>query len=128
MAELTLLDTDVLIAHLRGYEPAKCWLIQARRQGRLEISVVTIAEISGGMRSLERTVWDMLALLNPQPVSEAIARRAGEHLRTFRRSHQGIGLADYLIAATAELHGAQLATLNVKHFPMFEGLQPAFRI
>jgi predicted nucleic acid-binding protein len=31
-----------------------------------------------------------------------------------------------VIAATAEIHDAPLMTLNVKHFPMFEGLQPAF--
>ena len=31
------------------------------------------------------------------------------------------------IAATAEIHGAELLTLNVKHFPMAHGLKPAFR-
>jgi predicted nucleic acid-binding protein len=55
-------------------------------------------------------------------VSDPIAARAGEHLRRYRRSHQGIDLVDYVIAATAELHEATLATLNVRHFPMFEGL------
>lgn len=57
------------------------------------------------------------------PVTDAVARTAGLHLRAFRRSHPGIDLADYLIAATAEEEGARLATLNVKHFPMFEGLE-----
>ena len=61
------------------------------------------------------------------PVSDAIAQRAGEYLRTYRRSHQGIDLADYLIAATVDIKEAALSTLNVKHFPMIEGLQPAFR-
>jgi predicted nucleic acid-binding protein len=31
-----------------------------------------------------------------------------------------------VIAATAEIHEAELLTLNVKHFPMLEGLAPAF--
>ena len=48
-------------------------------------------------------------------------------MRTHERSHQGIGLGDYLIAATAQLEGLELATLNVRHFPMFKGLTPPFR-
>lgn len=50
-------------------------------------------------------------------VSDAIARRASEHLRRYRRSHRG-----YVIAATAEAHDTPLAMLNVQHFPMFAGL------
>ena len=56
-------------------------------------------------------------------MTDAIARRAGRHLRRFRRSHPGIDLADYLIGATAEEEGATLVTLNVKHFPMVDGLR-----
>jgi len=37
-------------------------------------------------------------------------------------------LGDYLIAATAEVQGFELATLNVKHFPMFQGLRPPFTL
>ncbi len=78
------------------------------------------------MRSGERRdVSALFGRLTLVPVSDAIARRAGEHLRSFRRSHVGIDLVDYIIGATAELHSANLATLNVKHFPMFEGLRPA---
>jgi predicted nucleic acid-binding protein len=127
VAELALVDTDVLIAHLRGCQAARQWLLAARERGRLEISVVTVAEIAGGLRSSERSaVWDLLATLHPQPVSEAIAQRAGQFARSFRASHPGIGLADYLIAATAESRGADLATLNVRHFPMFPGIRPPF--
>ena len=47
-------------------------------------------------------------------------------MRQFRRSHAGIGPGDYLIAATADVQGFELATLNVKRFPMFKGLRPPF--
>ena len=40
----------------------------------------------------------------------------------------GIGLGDYLIAATTDVKGYQLATLNVRHFPMFKGLRPPFAV
>jgi len=32
-----------------------------------------------------------------------------------------------VIAATALEHGLALATLNVRHFPMFEALEPPYR-
>jgi predicted nucleic acid-binding protein len=60
------------------------------------------------------------------PIDEPIARRAGELGRTWRWSHQGIATAELIIAATAELQGGELATLNVKHFPMFVRLKPPY--
>ncbi len=128
---MIIVDTDVLIAHLRGVAPARDWLVAARREagGPLAASVVTATEILGGMRSPERAgVARLLATLRLQPVNEVVARRAGELMREYRLSHANIGLGDYLIAATAKVLGFELATLNVRHFPMFEGLRPPFRL
>ena len=126
---MILVDSDVLIAHLRGRESATEWLVDARTRGPLAVSVVTVAEITGGMRSHERReVWGLLGALRTQHVDEVIARSAGRLMRAYRRSHGGIGTADYLIAATALENGLELATLNVKHFPMFPDLQPPFRL
>jgi predicted nucleic acid-binding protein len=124
-----LVDTDVLIANLRGREVARGWLREARRRsGRLSVSVLTNTEIIGGMRSLERReVYELLSSLRPLPVTDTIARRAGELRRIYRRSHASISVVDYVIAATAEVHGLDLATLNTKHFPMVEGLRTPFR-
>jgi predicted nucleic acid-binding protein len=119
-----LFDSTILIAHLRGDQRATELLLDAADEGALA-SVISRAEIEGGMRSGERRdvsqLFDGLLLL---PVTDAVARRAGQQLRRFRRSHPGIDLADYLIAATAEEEGASLVTLNVKQFPIFSGLQP----
>ena len=127
---MILVDSDVLIAHLRGLPVARGWLVRARRDGsRLAISVVSVAEITGGMRSAERReVWRLLGSLQVEEVTDVIARRAGELMRTYRRSHPGIGTPDYLIAATADIRGLELATLNVKHFPMRKGLRAPFRL
>lgn len=123
----TLLDTSVLIAHLRGHERATQFLLDVPRQQRL-ISVMTRIEIEGGMRTNERSsVARLMSTLILVPVSDAIAQRAGELLRSHRRSHPGIDLVDYVIAATAQLYNARLATLNVRHFPMWKGLKPAFK-
>lgn len=127
---MILVDSDVLIAHLRGRDVARDWLVDARRRtGRLAVSVVSIAEITGGMRSGERReVTRLLDSLQAMGVDISVARRAGEFRRRFRRSHTAIGIADYLIAATAGVHGCELATLNVRHFPMLEGLRAPFQI
>lgn len=127
---MILLDTNILIEQVRGNESARSWLSEARRQsGRLVTSALCVTELKGGMRSPERRVIDrLLGLVDIVPVDEAIAHRAGELMRTYRRSHQGIGIADYVIAATALIHGYELATLNIRDFPMFEDLEPPFRL
>jgi len=125
-----LVDTDVLIANLRGIDAARDWLRDTRaRTGRLAVSVVTNAEIIGGMRSPERReVTRLLNSLRPLPVTDMIAHRAGELRRHYRRSHPGIGLVDYLIAATVQVHGLELATLNTEHFPMFTDLKSPLQL
>lgn len=127
MALVILVDSDVLIAHLRGIGAARDWLLSTRKQVPLAISVVSIAELVGGMRSAERReVWGLLGSFRVEPATEIVARRAGELMRQYRQIHSGIGLGDYLVAATADVKGLHLATLNVRHFPMFEDLQPPF--
>lgn len=124
---MILVDSDVLIAHLRGVTAARDWLLSTRKDGPLAISVVSTTELIGGMRSAERReVWRLLASFRVEPVTEIIARRAGDMMRKYRRSHHAIGLGDYLIAATADVKGLQLATLNVRHFPMLKHLRPPF--
>jgi predicted nucleic acid-binding protein len=53
------------------------------------------------------------------PIDENIATRAGIIRRDFGKSH-GTGLADAIIAATAEAQQANLVTLNSKHFQMIK--------
>jgi predicted nucleic acid-binding protein len=122
-----LIDSDVLIAHLRGDERARQFLRDARSRQPLFTSAVSVAEVTGGLRSSGRKpVWRLLGALTTASVTERVAIRAGEFARTYRRTHRAIGIADYLIAATAAEHGLDLATLNVRHFPMFSGLESAY--
>jgi predicted nucleic acid-binding protein len=100
-----LVDSDVLIAQLRGVAAARAWLIEVRTStGPLAVSAVSVAEITGGMRSDERrAVWHLLGSLRIESISEVVVRRAGEYMRAHRRSNVGISLGDYLIAATADV-------------------------
>ena len=123
-----LVDSDVLIEHLRGKAEAREWLVRARQtSGPLAISVVSPTEIAGGMRSPEkREVMRLLGSMQRFEVTEQVAWRASALMQQYHRSHSGIGLGDYLIAATALTEGLEPATLNVRHYPMFQELARPF--
>ncbi|MCL4286943.1 MAG: type II toxin-antitoxin system VapC family toxin [Thermoleophilia bacterium] len=120
-----LLDTSVLIDVLRGDEEAVGFLA-----GLAEVpccSEVTRTEVLRGVHSGERrAVARLFESLDWIVVDERTSQTAGELGRAWRQSHPGIDTADLLVAASAELAGAVLATANVRHFPMFEGLQPPY--
>lgn len=125
---IVLLDTDVLIDYLRRVPTARRLLRPRLLAGEaVAASVVTKAEVLAGMRrSEEQRTVRTLGSLAFVPVDEGIATRAGAYGRHFRPTHPGIGVPDYLIAATARVLGAQLWTQNPRHFPMFEGLEPPY--
>jgi predicted nucleic acid-binding protein len=120
-----VLDTTVLVDQLRGSEEAFEYL--AGLEGRPVCSEITRIEVMQGLRSSERRGANkLLATVAWVAVDETVARRAGELGRRWRQSHPGIGVADLTIAATAEEIGAELATRNLKHFPMFDGLRAPY--
>ncbi len=120
-----VLDTGILIDHLRASDLATEYL--ASLDSRPSCSEISRIEVLQGLCSAERRAADgLFGLIAWVPVDETIARRAGELGRRWRRSHPGIGVADLAIAATAEELGTDLASRNVKHFPMFEGLRAPY--
>lgn len=120
-----VLDTSVLIDHLRASVAATEYL--ASLDDRPSCSEISRIEVIQGLRSSERgAAGKLFALIAWVPVSEAVARRAGDLGRRWRSSHPGIGVADLAIAATAEQMGAGLATLNLRHFPMFKNLRAPY--
>ena len=126
MAGPLLLDTDVLIDYLHGQSDAVAFLRKSRR--RLCVSAVTVAELHVGVRDdLERQVLDrFLELMEVVAITPDIARQGGLWRRDYGKSH-GTGLMVALIAASAEMSGCTLATLNEKHFPMLEAVLVPYR-
>ena len=123
-----VVDTSVLVDVLRGDENASAALRSARASGeQLAGSVLTRTELLSGMHpDEERSVHSLFERLAWIDVDTELADRAGRLSNAYRRSHPGIDVVDYVIAATAELLGANLWTRNLKHFPMFPGLQPPY--
>ena len=90
-------------------------------------SEITRFELLSGLRPGEEEEVERLSSEQGRvPVTEKVARQAASLARTHRASHAGIEDADYLIAATALDLEARLLTTNVRHFPMFAGLEPAY--
>ena len=115
-----LLDTDVVIAHLRGY-PQTVALLKALtdRARNLSISAATIVELEVGIRSKEKQkTYEFLEVLEIHFLDRPIAHLAGSFLREYRGKGISLGLADVIIGATAIAKELILVTYNTRHYPM----------
>ncbi len=122
---ILLLDTDVLVDFLRGHSEAVAFV--NAHSARIILSSIVVAELYAGVRGdREQAVLEALvSLFRVVPVSGEIAKTGGLYKRDYGKSH-GVGLADTILAATAESENAELKTLNTKHYPMLQGLRPAY--
>jgi predicted nucleic acid-binding protein len=112
-----LLDTNVIIDHLRGRPNAVAFV--RGLDAPVLTSVIVVAELYAGVRDVaERARLDeFLSAVTVLELSNPVAVQGGLFRRQFGKSHN-VGLEDALIAASAQAEGATLVTLNVKHFPM----------
>ncbi len=109
-AEL-LLDTDVLIDHLRGERRLRSDL------GRVAISVVSRCELFAG-RDEEQQLRRFLSPMIEIPIDSATAELAG-----VTRRNTGIATPAALVAATALTHRIPLMTRNRRHFDRVDELR-----
>ncbi len=118
-----LVDTDVLIWHLRGFPPATQRLDQLPN---LTISAITWLELLQGFRSRA----EMLAVQKSfemrkaqrQPLTPAVTERAIALMESLALS-DGLQLGDALIAATALEYNLNFLTDNIKHFTAINELK-----
>lgn len=119
MSRRLLIDTDVLIDYLRGLPAAGDFLEE--QANALVVSAINVAELFAGAKNgaEHEALRRFLQAFEVVDVDQQIAERGGLIRRDSAPAH-GTGLADALIAATAEAVGAALVTLNRKHFPMLQ--------
>lgn len=118
-----LVDTDVLIWHLRGSPKAK---LRLDAMAKLTISAVTYLELLQGVRNAAElsVLQKSLSMRNTErlPLTPAITARAVALMEDSGLSH-GLRLGDALIAATALEHCLAVVTGNFKHFSPVENLR-----
>lgn len=123
-----LLDTSVLIDVLRGHRGAVAFLKEAAgRHDELWSVAIVRTEVLAGMRSRERgPTVALLDAIRWLDVTTDLADDAGVLARRYLRSHPGVDVTDYIVAAGARRLEGRLCTINVRHFPMFPGLEAPY--
>ncbi len=123
---LTIVDSNILIDAVRARASALRFLEEAAAAGPIRSSVLVRAEVGlGSMPEEEARIAVWFDAIEWHDVTPSIADLAGRLGMPYRRSHR-IGMVDLVLAATTIELGGSLATLNVRDFPMFPGLQPPY--
>lgn len=125
---MKLIDTTIAVDHLRGVQEAVELMRRLTEEDEtLAASELVRFELLAGVLPSEidalEQFYTSLAWLS---VDEDITRTAGSLARKYRQAYSGIDDVDYLIAATTIVFDADLLTTNIRHFPMFAELAPAY--
>lgn len=115
-----LLDTTVLIAHLRGEAEVTQLLLDLLASGnRLGICCINVAEVERGLRPAERKrAKELMKRLEYLDTTREAAQRAGRYQSELQRKGRTMHTADAIVAGTARAHGAVLVTDNLGDFSM----------
>ncbi|MBI5651634.1 MAG: type II toxin-antitoxin system VapC family toxin [Chloroflexi bacterium] len=116
-----LVDSGILVQHLRGNAQAAKYLTSLRRDFTPCISAATAAELLVGCANEKQVqvTADFLQTFEILPIDFEVARYAAVLIRKYPAifgKEIARGFADALIAATAWSHNLVLHTLNVRHF------------
>lgn len=124
MADLLVVDTDILIDAGRGASEAVAYLQDAGQRYSLTVSTVTQMELFVGCRDKRELgeVEKFLLRFQVIKLSEDISDAAVALLKQYRLSH-GLLIPDALIAATALSLDAPLASKNQRDFRFISGLK-----
>jgi predicted nucleic acid-binding protein len=124
VAEIILVDSDVLIDVGREVEEAISCLDSIERHSSPAISAVTQMELIVGCRTKTelRKLDRFLLRFQVVPISETISDRSVDLLHRYRLSH-GLLIADAIIAGTALTLGSPFVTKNQRDYRFIDKLQ-----
>jgi predicted nucleic acid-binding protein len=114
-----LLDSDVIIWHLRGRPEVTEMLRNLQNFSLPGCSAVSVFEVQLGVkRGEEEATLRFLKALTIYDVNWEVADRSAQLVREYKSKGQSLSAADALIAGTCFLHNLTLVTYNRKHYPI----------
>lgn len=121
---MIVLDTSVLIDHLRGVKRATKFLLDHEGRDEMVVPALVAWELWRGATTPARAekVEALLESVTVEPFMPAMAKLAADLHRAMEDAGRKPAHFDLLIAAHAVFHNAPLATLD-KDFESFDGLR-----
>jgi len=116
-----LLDSDVIIWHLRGRKEVTELLRDLQRFGVPACSALSVIEVQLGVKKGEEMRTNQfLSSLTFFDVNREIANQAALLIRGYKAKGIKIEVPDAVIAGTCILNDLVLVTFNRKHYPIPE--------
>jgi tRNA(fMet)-specific endonuclease VapC len=123
------LDTDFLVAILRGQEIAQRKMVEMDREGRHSTTAISAFELFYGshksnqrLTNVEKTKV-LLERVDVLPFESGSSERAGEILAALSACGDSIDFRDAMIAGIATANGLTLVTRNKEHFARVKELE-----
>ena len=123
--QVICLDTSVLIEYFRKVNKSKSFFYELIDEYDLfAVSAITEYEIYYGSNSDQDVFWDeFFSKIVSLPYNSEANRATIRIEQELKRKNKAIDKPDLFIAGTALANKMKLATLNVKHFELVEGLE-----
>jgi predicted nucleic acid-binding protein len=117
-----LLDSDIIIWHLRGRREITEMLKELQRSGLPACSAISVLEVQLGVKTKdeEEKTGRFLESLKVFDLNMDIAKIAAQLIRVHKTKGVTIDIPDSIIASTCILHDLILVTYNRKHYPISE--------
>jgi len=116
-----LLDSDIIIWHLRGREEVTEMLRDLERFGVPGCSALSVLEVQLGVKKGEEERTNhFFKYLKVFDVNREIAGKAAQLIREYKGKGVTLDIPDAVIASTCILHDLILVTYNRKHYPIKE--------
>ena len=119
---MKILDTDFLIAFLRGDESTKNLMEKLSREGNYATTVVNVFEVLIGAyrakteRSARDKIQNFVRSIDVVGLDSEVADQAAKIQAALMDKGELLEARDVLVAAIASKYNATIVTRNIKHF------------
>ena len=117
-----LLDSDIIIWHLRGRKEITEMLRDLQRSGLPACSAISVLEVQLGVKTKdeEEKTNRFLESLKVFDVNMDVAKIAVQLIRQYKAKGVTIDIPDSIIASTCISYDLILVTYNRRHYPISE--------